>query len=108
MSKYYDSGLRLKDFKKGDRVRYVPASYKEKPERGVVSSVGAVYVFVKYDNASGKMITGDEPYTAQATSIIGGGFFECENSIDSLIALNIAIVVAVLDFLRKEEGYNNA
>lgn len=69
MGKYFDSGNRLKDFEKGQRVVYIndPVD-SHKPQCGVVSSVGAVYVFVKYDNATGKMTTGDEPYTAQATS----------------------------------------
>lgn len=64
----FDSGNRLSDFHKGDRVIYLTEPLDtHKPEHGVVSSVGAVYVFVKYDNATGKMLTGDEPYTAQAT-----------------------------------------
>ena len=59
-------------FKKGERVRYVPShvyGQVKHPdcEDGVVSSVSDKYVFVKYDNAVMKMVTGDEPYTAAAT-----------------------------------------
>ncbi len=60
------------DFKKGERVRYVPAhafgdvNHKDCQD-GVVSSTNSRYVFVKYDNATCVMVTGDEPYTAQAT-----------------------------------------
>lgn len=58
--------------KKGDRVIYIPAyacrdPYHPDCERGVVSSLRDGIVFVKYDNAVMKMITGEEPYTAQAT-----------------------------------------
>ena len=51
---------------------YLPAhtngdrNHKDRQD-GVVSSVGEVNVFVKYDNAMGVMMTGDERYTAQAT-----------------------------------------
>jgi len=61
------------DFQKGMRVRYVPAhafadvEHKD-CQNGVVSSTNARFVFVKYDNAMGIMVTGDEPYTAQATN----------------------------------------
>lgn len=60
------------EFKKGDRVRYIPAHARgvfNHPdcEDGVVSSVNEKFVFVKYDNAMGIMVTGDEPYTAAAT-----------------------------------------
>ena len=62
----------LSDFTKGMRVRYVPAhahgDTKHKDcQNGVVSSVSHKFVFVKYDNAMGVMVTGDEPYTSQAT-----------------------------------------
>ena len=62
----------LSDFRHGMRVLYVPyhaRGYEKHPDcqRGVVSSVGEKYVFVKYDCAACMMITGDEPYTAQAT-----------------------------------------
>lgn len=70
-------------FKKGMRVRYIPnhaggdithTSCRE----GVVSSKNDTWVFVKYDNAECRMVTGDEPYTAQATdpdnlAILGTG-----------------------------------
>lgn len=48
---------------KGDRVQY-----KKTGEKGVVSSTNEWYVFVKYDNIECVMLTGDEPYIAQATS----------------------------------------
>ena len=63
----------LKDFKHGMRVRYIPTyangdnNHKD-CENGVVSSVTNCNVFVKYDNLSCKMITGDEPYTAKSTN----------------------------------------
>ena len=63
-------------FQKGDRVLYVPPhacrdSYHPECEHGVVSSVpeNGHTVFVKYDNLSMKMVTGDEPYTAQSTRL---------------------------------------
>ncbi len=62
----------MKEFKKGQRVRYIP-THAEGDEthpdcqNGIVSSVNDKFVFVKYDNAMMIMITGDEPYTAQAT-----------------------------------------
>ena len=52
----------MDDFKKGDRVKY-----KKTGETGVASSTNEHYVFVKYDNLMCIMVTGDEPYTAQAT-----------------------------------------
>lgn len=62
------------DFKKGVRVRYIP-NHVSKDERyhpdikmGCVSSTNHKFVFVKYDNLVCRMVTGDEPYTAQATS----------------------------------------
>ena len=60
------------DFKKGQRVRYVPRhahgdENHEDCQEGAVSSTNDRWVFVKYDNLDCRMITGDEPYTAQAT-----------------------------------------
>ena len=60
------------DFKKGDKVRYVPNhangdTLHPDCENGVVSTTNEKFVFVKYDNAMCTMTTGDEPYTAQAT-----------------------------------------
>lgn len=52
----------MNDFSKGDRVRY-----KKTGERGVISSQNEYFVFVKYDNKECIMVTGDEPYTSQAT-----------------------------------------
>ena len=59
-------------FKKGDRVTYLPThaygdSKHKDCENRVVSSTNEKLVFVKYDNAMCIMVTGDEPYTAQAT-----------------------------------------
>jgi hypothetical protein len=59
---------------KGTRVVYIPSHAHEDffhsdCERGVVSSVRDSIVFVKYDNLSMKMVTGDEPYTSKATNI---------------------------------------
>ncbi len=62
-------------FKKGDRVRCIPGhangdkNHKD-CEDGVVSSAEdhSGRIFVKYDNSTCDMITGDEPYTAQATN----------------------------------------
>ncbi len=64
--------MKTNDFKKGERVRYIPSHAKgdrfhKDCESGVVSSINDEFVFVKYDNAIMIMITGDEPYTAQAT-----------------------------------------
>ena len=60
------------DYKKGDKVRYVPNHangdvHHKDCQNGVVSSTNERFVFVKYDNAMCTMTTGDEPYTAQAT-----------------------------------------
>ena len=55
----------VKDFKKNDKVVY-KSSYG-KPEFGVVSSINEFYVFVKYHNPHCSILTGDAPYTAQAT-----------------------------------------
>jgi hypothetical protein len=60
------------DFHKGERVRYTPnhadgKTWHEDCQSGVVSSTNDKWVFVKYDNLDGRMVTGDEPYTAQAT-----------------------------------------
>lgn len=65
--------MKTSDFQKGMKVRYVPnhangdASHKD-CEDGVVSSTNDRFVFVKYDNAVCIMLTGDEPYTSQATN----------------------------------------
>lgn len=69
----FDSGNKVADFHKGMRVRYIPThAYGDKNhpacEDGVVSSTNDKNVFVKYDNLERTMVTGDEPYTAQATS----------------------------------------
>lgn len=56
--------MKLEDCKKGKRVMYVPQFARE---TGVVSSTNDMVAFVKYDNAEQEMVTGDEPYTAQAT-----------------------------------------
>lgn len=61
------------DYKKGDKVRYIPNhangdSKHPDCENGVVSSVNSYgTIFVKYDNDMCIMTTGDEPYTAAAT-----------------------------------------
>jgi len=64
--------MKANEFKKGWRVRYVPLHADGNLNHpdcqdGVVSSTNDKFVFVKYDNLMGIMITGDEPYTAQAT-----------------------------------------
>ncbi len=64
--------MKTEDFNKGERVKYVPShangDTKHKDcQTGCVSSINYLFVFVKYDNLMGIMITGDEPYTAQAT-----------------------------------------
>lgn len=61
-----------RDFKHGDLVRYIPNHAKWGPTHpdckdGVVSSVTKNWVFVKYNCLACTMVTGDEPYTAQAT-----------------------------------------
>lgn len=64
--------MTTKDFQKGQLVTYIPnhangdSSHKD-CENGVVSSINDKFVFVKYNNKMCVMITGDEPYTAQAT-----------------------------------------
>ncbi len=65
--------MKTTDFKKGDSVLYIPThahGNKSHPdcERGVVSSINDRFIFVKYDNLMCIMTTGDEPYTAKATS----------------------------------------
>lgn len=60
------------NYKRGQRVRYIPNHANgnknhEDCKDGVVSSCNNSYVFVKYDNLTGIMITGDEPFTSQAT-----------------------------------------
>ena len=69
MSKFFDSGFTVEDFHKGQRVRYI-SDYRDPraPQYGVVSSTNNRNVFVKFDNAEMRMVTGDEPYTAQACS----------------------------------------
>ena len=62
-----------RDFKKGQRVRYIPAHAEgdiSHPDcnNGVVSSINDKWVFVKYDTPDLVMRSGDEPYTAAATS----------------------------------------
>ena len=58
----------MSQFKKGDKVRYIPSHAKDSSdvdcENGVVSSVRVGIVFVKYGSP---IETGEEPYTAQAT-----------------------------------------
>jgi len=61
------------DFKKGMPVRHIPPHVNGDEnhsdcENGIVSSINDKWVFVKYDNLCCNMVTGDEPYTAQATS----------------------------------------
>lgn len=65
--------MKVEYFEKGMRVRYIPdhvepgdRSHKDIQE-GCVKSKNDTYVFVLYDNLECRMITGDEPYTAQAT-----------------------------------------
>ena len=65
--------MKLNEFKKGDKVKYIPTHAENDPGHkdckcGVVSSVNEKFVFVKYNNDMCIMTTGDEPYTAQATS----------------------------------------
>ncbi len=65
--------MRVEDFKKGMRVKYAPNHaegdvHHKDCRDGVVSSTNDTWVFVKYDNLCCRMVTGDEPYTAQATS----------------------------------------
>ena len=61
------------EFKKGDRVVYIPDHAKEDinakcVQRGVVKRpCDDGDYFVLYDNLDMKMVTGDEPYTAQKT-----------------------------------------
>jgi len=64
--------MKLADCKKGQRVMYIPEHARSDPQHsdcecGVISSVGNMFVYVKYDNGEQKMVNGDEPYTAQAT-----------------------------------------
>ena len=59
-------------FKKGMRVMYLPNhangnKHHEDRQYVVVSSKNDKFVFVKYDCLACQMVTGDEPYTAQAT-----------------------------------------
>ena len=74
-------------FNKGDRVRYIPNHANGDPhhtdcEDGVVKSTNDLYAFVLYDIPDQIMITGDEPYTAKATSFkdlvhIDAGILTC-------------------------------
>ncbi len=62
----------MKDFQHGDRVLYVPNHVNGDVthpdcQKGIVSSTNEHFVFVKYDCPACIMVTGDEPYTAQAT-----------------------------------------
>jgi len=68
------------DFKKGDKVRYVPNHangniHHPRCKDGVVSSHNPLFVFVKYYHTLANGIkwppieTGDEPYTAAATKV---------------------------------------
>ena len=64
--------MNTSDFKKGDRVKYIPHHangdrFHPDCQTGVVRSTNEFFVFVIYDNAMQTMTTGDEPYTAQAT-----------------------------------------
>ncbi len=64
--------MEIMDFKKGDKVRYIPLHARGNSkhpdcENGIVSSTNDKCVFVKYDNNMCIMVTGDEPYTSQAT-----------------------------------------
>lgn len=64
--------MKTADFKKGERVKYIPIHargnrFHRDCESGVVSSTNEYFVFVKYDNATQTMISGDDPYTSQAT-----------------------------------------
>jgi hypothetical protein len=62
----------IRDFKHGDRVRYIPNHANsdvthQDCQDGIVSSTNEHFVFVKYNCLACTMVTGDEPYTAQAT-----------------------------------------
>jgi len=72
--------MELQEFKHGMRVAYIPNHvglmallstsagypYPKDVQLGVVSSINEQWVFVKFDNGVQQMVTGDEPYTAQA------------------------------------------
>ena len=65
--------MQTNEFKKGDRVLYVPHHAKgdtkhKDCQKGIVSSTNTTWVFVKYDTQFYTMLTGDEPFTAQATA----------------------------------------
>lgn len=66
--------MNLDNFKKGMKVIYVPnhalgdINHVDN-QFGVVSSINNKFIFVKYDCLACTMITGDEPYTAQATCV---------------------------------------
>ena len=62
----------MPDFKHGDLVKYIPNHANgdvQHPDckTGVVSSVNDNWVFVKYDCLACTIVTGNEPYTVQAT-----------------------------------------
>lgn len=64
--------MRVTDFKKGDKVAYIPRytegdTVHKDIQHGVVSSTNERVVFVKYNNLVCEMKTGDEPYIAHAT-----------------------------------------
>ena len=65
--------MNTKNFRKGQRVIYIPTHAKDDPyhkdcQKGVVKSTNEKYVFVLYDNSIMTMLSGNEPYTAQATN----------------------------------------
>lgn len=61
-----------KQFKKGQRVVYIPSHVSDLThpdiEHGVVSSSNEKFVFVKFDSSEEIMITGDEQFTAKAVN----------------------------------------
>ena len=64
--------MTFEECEKGIRVRFIPHHAKGDTnhpdcQNGVISSKNDLWVFVKYDNGMCTMVTGDEPYTAQAT-----------------------------------------
>ena len=72
-ARYFDSGLKLRDFKHGDRVIYIPTHADgdvthSACENGCVSSVTERSIFVKYDCLLGEALTGNEPWTSKSTN----------------------------------------